>query len=83
MPELPDLQVFSRNLNKMLAGKTLQKVSVPVDKKLNVSTEELRSSIEKQKLDEVYREGKELHFKFSNGNVLALQFNAERSIIYF
>src|SRR5215212_3403240 len=72
MPELPDLQVFSRNLNKKLKGKTLKKISVPVDKKLNVSTEKLRSSLEKQKLGEVYREGKELHFKFGNGNVLAL-----------
>ena len=72
MPELPDLEVFSRNLNKKLAGKTLKKVSVPVDKKLNLSTGKLKSSLEKQKLSEVYREGKELHFKFINGDILAL-----------
>ena len=72
MPELPDLQVFSRKLNKKLRGKTLKKVSVPVDKKLNVSIEKFKTRFEKQKLDEVYRDGKELHFKFSNGHVLAL-----------
>lgn len=72
MPELPDLQVFSHNLNKVLVGKTLKNVSVPVDKKLNVSTAELKTALEKQKLIEVYREGKELHFKFNNSNVLAL-----------
>jgi len=72
MPELPDLQVFSHNLNKILTGKTLKKVSVQVDKKLNVPIVKLKSSLEKQKLNQVYRDGKELHFKFSNGNVLAL-----------
>jgi formamidopyrimidine-DNA glycosylase len=72
MPELPDLQVFSRNLNKMLAGKTLKKVNIPVATKLNVSVKELKNSLEKQKLEKVYREGKELHFKFSNENVLGL-----------
>lgn len=72
MPELPDLQVFSRNLSKQLAGKTLKKVTVSVDQKLNVSTEKLKRTLEKQKLEEVYREGKELHLKFTSGCVLAL-----------
>lgn len=72
MPELPDLQAFSRNLNKMLAGKTLEKINVTVAGKLNVSVKELKSSLEKQKLEKVYREGKELHFRFSNENVLGL-----------
>jgi formamidopyrimidine-DNA glycosylase len=71
MPELPDLQVFSKNLNKILAGKIVKKISVPVDKKLNVSIEKLKSSLEKHALDKVYREGKELYFKFNNDNVLA------------
>jgi formamidopyrimidine-DNA glycosylase len=72
MPELPDLQVFSRNLNKQFAGKTLKKATVFVDQKLNVSTEKLKTSLEKKKLDEVFREGKELHFKFSGGDILGL-----------
>ncbi len=36
MPELPDLQVFSRNLSKLLKGKTVKEVKVPTSKKLNV-----------------------------------------------
>src|SRR4051812_41931567 len=72
MPELPDLQIFSRNLNKKLAGKTLNKINVLVDKKLNVSPGKLSSSLEKRKLDKIYREGKELYFKFDNDNILAL-----------
>lgn len=72
MPELPDLQVFSSNLTKKLKGKVLKKVVVVNKNKLNVTEDELKKSLEKQELDEVVRVGKELHFKFNNGNVLGL-----------
>jgi formamidopyrimidine-DNA glycosylase len=72
MPELPDLQVFSRNLTKQLAGKTLKRITVPVDQKLNVSEDELKKKLEKQTLEAIYREGKELHLKFSKGDILGL-----------
>jgi formamidopyrimidine-DNA glycosylase len=72
MPELPDLQVFSRNLNKKLAGKMLKKLLVPVTKKLKSPVSELKKSLEGQELKEIYREGTELHMAFKNGNVLGL-----------
>src|SRR5688500_7422 len=72
MPELPDLQVFSKNLTKTFVGKTVKKVSVPNDKKLNVSVRKLKKSLEDQKLTTVQRVGKELHFQFHNGEVLGL-----------
>ncbi|MFZ6012738.1 MAG: DNA-formamidopyrimidine glycosylase family protein [Bacteroidota bacterium] len=72
MPELPDLQVFSRNLTRKLSGMTLQKVKVLNGKKLNVSAKKLSESLEGQKLVQVFRDGKELHFEFKNGNVLGL-----------
>lgn len=72
MPELPDLQVFSRNLTKIFAGKTLKEISVPNKKKLNVSVAELKRGLENQKLSAITRVGKELHFEFKNGNVLSL-----------
>jgi len=72
MPELPDLQVFSRNLNKALKDKTLDKVNVPNHKKLNVSVKELQAALEGQPLTHVKRVGKELHFGFKNGHVLGL-----------
>lgn len=70
MPELPDLQVFSGNLNKMLAGKTLKKVIVENDKKLKNTTAEFKK-LEAQQLKKVYREGKELYFEFEK-DVLAM-----------
>lgn len=72
MPELPDLQAFSYNLDKKLAGKMVKHVAVINAKKLNVSHQELQDTLEGQKLDKVYREGKELYFKFSKGDVLGL-----------
>lgn len=72
MPELPDLEVFARNLNKKIGGKTLKKINVVVDSKLNVSEATLKKNLEKQEIKKVTRVGKELHFEFANGNILAL-----------
>jgi formamidopyrimidine-DNA glycosylase len=71
MPELPDLQVFSRNLDKKLAGKKLEKVTIVNDSKLKQPASKFKN-IEGTTLKEVYREGKELRFKFSDGNLLGL-----------
>ena len=62
MPELPDLEVFSSNLNKKLAGKTLKKVEVRNDNKLRNEISEFKK-LEDEELKKVYREGKELYFQ--------------------
>lgn len=72
MPELPDLQVFSANLNKAIKNKTVKTVSVPVARKLNVSVTELKKALEGQKAKKVFRDGKELFIQFANDNVLGL-----------
>jgi len=72
MPELPDLQAFSKNLNKQLAGKTLKKVSIVNKKKIKSPESKFKKELEKQKLKKIERVGKELHFQFSNGAVLGL-----------
>lgn len=83
MPELPDLQAFARNLNKTIAGKTVKDVTVLVGKKLNVSTKELQETLTGQKLDEVFRDGKELHFKFSKGDILGLHLMLHGKLFVF
>lgn len=72
MPELPDLQVFSDNLQKILKGRTVKKIAAPVTKKLNVSAPDLKKTLVGQSVKKVNRDGKELHIEFSNGDVLAL-----------
>ncbi len=83
MPELPDLQVFSRNLTKNLSGKTLKEIKVINDKKLNVSKAELKKSLELQKLKTIRRVGKELHFEFENGAVLSLHLMLHGQLFFF
>jgi formamidopyrimidine-DNA glycosylase len=72
MPELPDLQNFSRNLSKLLRGKKLKTISVVNKKKLKTPEKKLREALEGQELEQVRREGKELRFDFKNGAVLGL-----------
>ncbi len=72
MPELPDLEVFSHNLNKALRGKKLEKILVGRAKKLNVPAEKLQETLEGTLLKTVIRTGKELHMEFNNGHVLGL-----------
>ena len=83
MPELPDLQVFSRNLNKALSGKTVKKVIVVNAKKLKTPVAELQKSLEKQQLTKVERVGKELHFQFGNGSVLGLHLMLHGELFLF
>jgi formamidopyrimidine-DNA glycosylase len=71
MPELPDLQAFSVNLTKRIAGKTIKEIVVNT-KKLNVSAVALNKELKGAKLKQVVREGKELHLEFEEGKVLGL-----------
>lgn len=83
MPELPDLQVFSHNLNKKLTGKEVQNITVHVSKKLNVSAATLKKHLAGQTLKEVYREGKELHLSFANGDILGLHLMLHGNLYLF
>ena len=64
MPEIPDLNIFCKNLSKRLIGKTLVELHVPITRKLKVPESALKESLEGQKLKAIVREGKELHFRF-------------------
>lgn len=72
MPELPDLEVFARNLEKRFKNKRLQQLEVNIAKKLNVTTAELKTALEGVVLKHVSREGKTLQLHFKNGAVLGL-----------
>ena len=60
MPELPDIEVFSRNLKRMYAGKQLAKIKVVNGKKLKDTPKALSKNLEGKKLMDVYRSGKEM-----------------------
>jgi formamidopyrimidine-DNA glycosylase len=83
MPELPDLQVFSRNLTRILKGKKLKKLEIPYTKRLKNSQEEFRNTFEGKKLTRVFREGKELRFEFEKGSVLGLHLMLKGNLYLF
>lgn len=83
MPELPDLQAFARNLDKILADKTVKDVIVHNTKKINVNAHDLQAKLEKQQLKQVYRDGKELYIKFSDGDILALHLMLHGKLFLF
>ena len=72
MPELPDLQVFSRNLTKSLQGKKLQKITIGQSRNVKSSEKALAEALVGHELSKVIRSGKELHFEFGGGHVLGL-----------
>ncbi|MET4141793.1 DNA-formamidopyrimidine glycosylase family protein [Pedobacter sp. UYP1] len=72
MPELPDLEVFARNLQKRFKNRILETVEVKVAEKLNVSGKELKHVLEGHQLQSVSRVGKTLQLHFENDAVLGL-----------
>ena len=72
MPELPDVEVFSRNLHKVFAGKQLVKVKVVNGQKLQDTRSALTRALKGKVLSQIYRSGKEMRFSFSDGTLLGL-----------
>jgi len=70
MPELPDLEIFSNNLNKRLSGKIVTEVTAYKTKRFNVTLETLNHELKNTTLSEVKRVGKGIHFLFSSQQVL-------------
>lgn len=81
MPELPDLQVFSKNLTKMLKGKVLESIIIHNKQKIKVSEKELQSLVDK-KLAKVYREGKRLFFDFGKDSALSVHLMLHGKLVY-
>jgi formamidopyrimidine-DNA glycosylase len=72
MPEIPDLNIFRKNLALKLEGKTLANIQVLIDRRLKTTEAALQEAFNGQKLTAIERIGKELHFSFQNGHVLGI-----------
>jgi len=66
MPELPDLQVFRKNLEKLFKGKKFKKVEIYKHKRINFTAAELTKKLKGKTLTSIERSGKELFFHFDN-----------------
>lgn len=83
MPELPDLQVISRNLDKKISGKTVEKITLVNAKRTKDTPAAFRKAAEGQAITKVYREGKELRLQFANGRVLGLHLMLHGQLAFF
>jgi len=83
MPELPDVEVFSRNLHKIFAGKKLLKVKIVNGKKLKNKPAEFSKKLAGKTLKRIYRSGKEMRFEFSGGHLLGLHLMLTGDIFVF
>lgn len=83
MPELPDLEVFSINLKKMILNKTISSAIVHFTTKLNVLPEAFASGVVAAHVADIIRIGKELFFHLSNGNLFSvhLMHNGEFKLV--
>ncbi len=83
MPEIPDIEVFSRNLKHLLAGKQVAKIKVVNGQKLKDKPKELSQAMKGQKILDVYRSGKELRFQFSKGVTLGIHLMLTGDLHFF
>lgn len=83
MPELPDLQVFAKNLNAALSGKALKSIKIVNGKKIKDTQPELSENLEGKVLQSVYRTGKELRFQFENGLLLGMHLMLHGNLYLF
>jgi formamidopyrimidine-DNA glycosylase len=83
MPELPDLQVFSRNLTKHLGGKKVKSVTLSNAKKIKIPKVKFENTLVGKKVSRVKRVGKELHIVFTSGDVLSLHMMLHGQLYFY
>ncbi len=72
MPELPDLQVFSKNLTSRIVNKRVTAVEVFNQNKVNQNANIVKSAVSGTKITDIVRRGKELFFELDNNNVFSV-----------
>lgn len=72
MPELPDVEVFTRNLDKLVGGKKLLTIEIVNGQKLSDTAAAFAKALNGKTLKSVYRSGKEMRFEFAGGVLMGL-----------
>ena len=72
MPEIPDLEAFSRNLSRHLKGATLESIKAHKRAKSDPSIASINKALKGLKLKRIYREGKQLRFDFGENKLLGI-----------
>ncbi len=72
MPELPELIVFAGNITKRTAEKNIKNIIVYRQKSLDCELCALKDRIIGRYINNVFAEGKEMYFEFSNEDVISV-----------
>lgn len=83
MPELPDVEVFTRNLHSIFAGSRLLKLKVVNGKKLADKPAALSRAIAGKKLTRIFRSGKEMRFEFDEERLVGLHLMLTGDVFVF
>lgn len=83
MPEIPDLNIFSKNLTKRIVGKTLKQLTVLIPRQLKVPEATLKEALEGQVLTNIIRIGKELHFIFGQSHILGVHLMLHGTLYWY
>lgn len=83
MPELPDVEIFCRNLDREFSGQRLMKIKVVNGKKLQDSAAALSKAVRRKVLKKVYRSGKEMRFLFQDDTLVGLHLMLTGDIFIF
>jgi len=83
MPELPDIEVFTRNLDKIFAGKKLKQIKIINGQKLKDTATALAKALNGKTVKKIYRSGKEMRFEFSDGTLLGLHLMLTGNLFLF
>ena len=82
MPELPDLEVYSKNLTKKLKGEKLKEIVVHYKDKINASEKALNDHFSGKSLNKVYRNGKQLFFDFGKEGLFSMHLMLHGKLVY-
>jgi formamidopyrimidine-DNA glycosylase len=77
MPELPDLEVYTKNLEKLVSRKEVIEVLVYKPGKVNVGKKEINDALVSSKVARFERDGKGILIKFDNGRRISVHLMIE------
>jgi formamidopyrimidine-DNA glycosylase len=83
MPELPDIEIFSADLNKIFSEKKVVKVKLINANKLKDNPKDIISNVQGKMLESIYRSGKEMRFEFTDGTLLGMHLMLTGNVFVF
>ena len=81
MPELPEVETITRQLNKALAGKIISHAEILLPKIVKLSAAQFQNALKDAKIKAVYRRAKILIFELSNGQTMLMHLKLSGQLI--